>query len=78
MKWRHLAVAATSMFVLMTACKHDQPESPPNNSGTAHSVIETVAATRQQVTNQLILAAKVLPNPTSVVHIYPPISGRVV
>jgi membrane fusion protein, heavy metal efflux system len=78
MKRRHLAVAATSMFVLMTACKHDQPESPSNNSATAHSVIETVAATHQQVTNQLILAAKVMPNPTSVVHIYPPISGRVV
>jgi membrane fusion protein, heavy metal efflux system len=32
----------------------------------------------QQVANQLLLAAKVMANPTSVVHIYPPISGRVV
>jgi membrane fusion protein, heavy metal efflux system len=77
MKQRHLAVAATSVL-LIAACNHDRPEAASANSPPPKSVIETVTASRQQVTNQLMLAAKVMPNPTSVVHIYPPISGRVV
>jgi cobalt-zinc-cadmium efflux system membrane fusion protein len=40
-------------------------------------VIETIAVHPQQVANQLSLAARVMPNPTSIVHIYPMISGRV-
>ena len=78
MKRRHLAVAATSTLLLLAACKQNRPESESANNAPAKNVIETVTASRQPVTSQLTLAAKVTPNPTSVVHIYPPISGRVV
>src|SRR5271165_4076657 len=77
MNGRHFAVAAPFALLLLTACKHEQA-APPANSAPVKSVIETVTVHRQEVANQLTLAAKVMANPTSVVHIYPPISGRVV
>ncbi|HEX3471360.1 MAG TPA: efflux RND transporter periplasmic adaptor subunit [Silvibacterium sp.] len=77
MKWRTFAVAASFALLFLNACKHEQP-APPANSAPAHSMVETITVHSQQVTNQLALAAKVMANPTSVVHVYPPISGRVV
>ena len=79
MKRRPFAVAAPFALLplLLTACKHEQP-APAANAAPAQSVVETVSVHSQQVTNQLLLAAKVMANPTSVVHVYPPISGRVV
>lgn len=77
MKRRLFAVAAPFALLLLTACKREQP-APTANSAPARSVVETITVHSQQVTNQLALAAKVMANPTSVVHIYPPISGRVV
>src|SRR6202044_3585621 len=47
--------------------------SPP-----ARSVFETIEVHYAPVTDQLLLAAHIMANPTSVVHIFPPISGRVV
>jgi len=72
------AVAAPFALLLLTACKHEQPPPAATNSAPAQSVVETITVHSQQVTNQLTLSAKVMANPTSVVHIYPPISGRVV
>ncbi len=76
MRGRHFALAAPISFLLLTACKHEQ--APAANNAPVKSVIETVTVHKQPVANQLALAAKVMANPTSVVHIYPPISGRVV
>ncbi|WP_446743063.1 efflux RND transporter periplasmic adaptor subunit [Silvibacterium acidisoli] len=77
---RTLAVALPFFLLSLTACKHDQPAAAENPSGAApaKSVVETTTVHTQQVSNQLVLPAKVTPNPTSVVHIFPPISGRVV
>src|SRR5580698_3377732 len=77
MKRHPFSVAAPFALLLLTACKHEQP-APAANPSSARSVVETITVQSQQVTNQLALAAKVMPNPTSVVHIFPPISGRVV
>ena len=74
---RHIAVAAPFVLLLLTACKHEQPATPAGGAP-AQNVIETITASFQPVTNQLLLAARVAPVPTSVVHIYSPISGRVV
>ena len=73
-------VFATSALLLVfaTACNHQQPANTANTDPTAHKVIETVTAHRQAINNELVLAARVMANPTEVVHIYPPISGRVV
>jgi len=77
MRRRHFAVAAPFALLLLTACKHEQA-APAANSAPVKSVVETVTVHKQPVANQLALAAKVMANPTEVVHIYPPISGRVV
>jgi cobalt-zinc-cadmium efflux system membrane fusion protein len=75
---RRLAVAVPSVFLLLaTACNHPQPAASANSSA-AQNVIETVTVHSQAVSNQLTLSARVMANPTEVVHIYPPISGRVV
>jgi len=79
MKWRPLFPAISIALLLLTACKRDQPAPASANAGSvqAQSVIQTTTVQAQPVANQLVLAARVMPNPTSVVHIYPPISGRV-
>ncbi len=76
MKWRTFAVAVASPLLLLTACKHEQPA--PTQSAPVQSVVETITVHPQAVSNQLSLAAHIMANPTSVVHIFPPISGRVV
>jgi len=72
-----ITLALPAAFLLTTACKQ-QPEPAANGGSAAQNVIETVTVHRQPVSNQLVLAARVMANPTSVVHVYPPISGRVV
>jgi cobalt-zinc-cadmium efflux system membrane fusion protein len=76
MKLRALSVALAATLVFLTACKHEAPA--PTQSAAARTVIETIEVHPQAVANQLSLAAHVMANPTSVVHIFPPISGRVV
>ncbi len=80
MKWQRLVPMISLAALFSTACKHEQTATTSSGAGTvqAQSVIETTTVHNQPVINQLVLAAKVMPNPTSVVHIYPPISGRVV
>jgi membrane fusion protein, heavy metal efflux system len=76
MKRRTLAVALASPLLFVTACKHEQPA--PAEASPVKSVVETIEVHPQPVANQLLLAAHIMANPTSVVHIFPPISGRVV
>jgi cobalt-zinc-cadmium efflux system membrane fusion protein len=76
MKRRILAVAVASPLLFLTACKHEQ--AAPAQSAPAKSVVETIEVHHQPVANQIFLAAHIMANPTSVVHIFPPISGRVV
>ena len=80
MRWRLGVPVISFALLLSTACKREQPSEAPASGGSvqAQSVVQTTTAHMQPVENQLVLAAKVMPNPTSVVHIYPPISGRVV
>ena len=76
MKCRTLAVAVASPLLVLTACKREQP--PPAQSAPVRTVVETITVHPQPVSDQLFLAAHIMANPTSVVHIFPPISGRVV
>lgn len=81
MRWRLIVLAIPFALLLPTACKHEEHEaSSGGNSGSAQaqSVIQTTTVHGEAVTSQLTLAAKIMPNPTSVVHIFSPISGRVV
>jgi cobalt-zinc-cadmium efflux system membrane fusion protein len=59
----------------LTACKNAPPpqaESQPTNVG-----VETAVVHSQQSTNYLQVPARVMADPSHVVHIYPPISGRI-
>jgi cobalt-zinc-cadmium efflux system membrane fusion protein len=74
---RHtLAATLASLLVFLAGCKHEQPA--PAESAPVRSVVETITVHPQAVSNQLLLAAHIMANPTSVVRIFPPISGRVV
>ncbi len=72
--WLLFAAAAV---LPLTACKHDKQPDPADMPPPAVRVLDTVVVHPKQVTDQLPLAARVQANPTAVVHIYPPISGRV-
>jgi cobalt-zinc-cadmium efflux system membrane fusion protein len=74
-----IALALLPTLVLFAAgCNDQQQAATTSGSGSAQNVIETVTVHRQAVSNQLVLSARVMANPTDVVHVYPPISGRVV
>jgi cobalt-zinc-cadmium efflux system membrane fusion protein len=75
---RLAATVPIAFLLLAIACNHPQPTNSTGNGATAQNVVETVTVHPQAVSNQLVLAARVMANPTEVVHIYPPISGRVV
>ena len=76
MKPRAFVLAITAPMLVLAGCEHKQPEAP--QSTPQPSVVETIEVHRQPVANQLFLAAHIMANPTSVVRIFPPISGRVV
>ncbi len=76
MKWRALAFAVASPLLVLTACKREQPA--PAQSAPVQTVVETITVHSQAVSNQLFLTAHIMANPTTVVRIFPPISGRVV
>ncbi len=75
---RQLAIVASGTLLLTIGCDHQQSPPAGNAGATAQDVVETVTVHSQAVSNQLTLAARIMANPTSVVHVYPPISGRVV
>lgn len=77
---RQIAMAVPAAFLLLaTGCNHpSQQPIAAGESAAAQNVVETVTVHPQAVSNHLTLTARITANPTSVVHIYPPISGRVV
>lgn len=73
---RLTAIAFAALALLVTAgCQRD--DSAPATVTPKEQVLETTTVHRQQVTDQLVLPARVMANPTDMVHIYPLISGRV-
>lgn len=76
---RRYLIATVSATLLLAGVACNRREQPAtNNSAVAHKVIETVTVHQQAVSNQLVLPARIMANPTAVVHVFPPISGRVV
>lgn len=71
-----IAVAFGALLIVTGCSGHKQSES--NNAEVENKVIETVTVHPQAVSSQLVLPAKVMANPTDVVHVFPPISGRVI
>ena len=77
MSKKYLTVFLSLCVATLTACSHtgETPSSPAPATG--RDVVDTVTIHPAQVTDTLNLPARLLPNPTDVVHIYPPLSGRV-
>lgn len=74
MKQLCLPALAWLAVLPLTACEH---EAPPQTATPKHQVVETVVVHRSQAAPTLVLPARVMANPTAMVHIYPMISGRV-
>lgn len=72
----YLAAAFTLCVLPLTACKHQAEETGPT-AAPQKEVVDTVTVHASQVTDRLSLPARLMANPTAVVHIYPPLSGRV-
>jgi len=76
MSKKHLAALLFTVVVTLTACRHQSEETAPTPS-TSKDVVDTVTVHPALVTDTLSLPARLMPNPTDVVHVYPPLSGRV-
>lgn len=72
-----LTPLAAAALLFAAGCKHDATPDAADTPAPANRVFDTVVVHQQQVHDQLPLAARLQANPTTVVHIYPPISGRV-
>jgi membrane fusion protein, heavy metal efflux system len=66
-----------SALLLFSGCENHKAADASDTPAPQYRVLDTVVAHVQPVHDQLTLAARVQANPTTVVHIYPPISGRV-
>jgi membrane fusion protein, heavy metal efflux system len=71
-----LFLTATALL-LATGCEGHKQADASDTPAPQYRVLDTVTAHYQPVHEQLTLAARIQANPTTVVHIYPPISGRV-
>src|SRR5215467_14247825 len=70
--------AALGLSLLLTGCSErsqDLAKTPPNNAP-EDGPVRYVRVVEQKVPETLDLAAKVQPDPTRVVRIFPPASGR--
>jgi membrane fusion protein, heavy metal efflux system len=66
-----------SALLLFSGCENHKPADASDTPAPQYRVLDTVVAHVQPVPDQLTLAARIQENPTTMVHIYPPISGRV-
>jgi cobalt-zinc-cadmium efflux system membrane fusion protein len=66
---------AALLLLPASACRSNGAS--PQTSGAKPQVLETTVVHRQKVDSQLVLPARIVANPTEMVHIYPMISGRV-
>jgi cobalt-zinc-cadmium efflux system membrane fusion protein len=64
-------------MIFFSGCENHKAADAADTPAPQYRVLDTVVAHVQPVHDQLTLAARIQANPTTVVHIYPPISGRV-
>lgn len=75
MKQLYFPVLAAVGVLTLASC--NRPSTPPQTATPQQQVVETTVVHREQVASQLVLPARIMANPTEMVHIYPMISGRV-
>src|SRR5215831_19949074 len=73
------ALAALACIATWAGCRSSgQDSAKPTQAHPAELPVRYVKVVQQAIPDTLDLAAKVQPDPTKVVHIFPPASGRVV
>ncbi|HEX4005121.1 MAG TPA: efflux RND transporter periplasmic adaptor subunit [Acidobacteriaceae bacterium] len=75
MKQLLLPVFAALAVLPLTACHSNEPL--PQTNTPKQQVLDAVTVHHEQVASQLVMPARIVANPTDLVHIYPMISGRV-
>lgn len=70
-------LAAATALLFFSGCESHKAADASDTPAPQYRVFDTVVAHVEPVHDALTLAARVQANPTTVVHIYPPISGRV-
>jgi membrane fusion protein, heavy metal efflux system len=76
MSKKYLTALLLPSLIVFSACNHPS-EAPAPTPATGNDVVDTVTVHPAEVTDTLTLPARLLANPTEVIHIYPPLSGRV-
>jgi cobalt-zinc-cadmium efflux system membrane fusion protein len=76
MKKVQLALATTFLALFALGCSSDpvSNETPPPSK----TIVQTVVVHSQKVIDQINIPARVAANPTKVVQVFPPLSGRIV
>ena len=70
------SLAAGMLAFCIAGCGGKSPSSAP--PAAAKTILQTVTAHSQKVVDRLTIPARVAANPTKVVQIFPPLSGRIV
>ena len=73
----YLGIAILSLLACL-GCNDQAPTSAGGEDTSQKAPIEVTTIHPQSVTDRLVLAARVVPDPTRVVHIYSQITGRLV
>lgn len=71
------ALVLGSLLFATAGCEGHKAADAADTPAPQYRVFDSVVVHPQQVQDALTLAARVQSNPTTVVHVYPPISGRV-
>jgi membrane fusion protein, heavy metal efflux system len=72
-----LLFVTASSLLLFSGCEGHKQSETADTPAPQYRVLDTVVAHFQPVHDSLTLPARVQANPTTVVHIFPPLSGRV-
>jgi cobalt-zinc-cadmium efflux system membrane fusion protein len=71
------SLVTAAALLLSIGCEGHKTVDASDTPAPQYRVFDTVVVHTQPVQDQLTLAGRIQANPTTVVHIYPPISGRV-
>lgn len=77
MSKKYLAALLALCVLPLSSCKKEQTADAGPSPAPGKDVVDTITVHPAQVTDKLNLPARLMANPTDVVHIYPPLSGRV-
>jgi cobalt-zinc-cadmium efflux system membrane fusion protein len=76
MKTVQLALATTFLALCASGCSSNSASNTPPPA--SKTIVQTVVVHSQKVVDQITIPARVVANPTKVVQVFPPLSGRIV